>query len=96
VAGEPFRAYAVPEAMFVTTRFGTHYGILRETVVEGPIALDASNGRLTFIGLGPRGGVRNINGRLGGREGPLSVDGSIAWICGVPPAEVPPEPPPPG
>lgn len=95
VNNEPFRAYATPEILFVVSRFGTRYGELRAATVQGRAAPDGSTGTWTFTGIGPRGRITNINGRLGGRDGPLSVDGSIAWTCGRPPREIPPEPPPP-
>jgi hypothetical protein len=91
---EPFRAYAVPEVLFVMNRFATRYGEVRASTLRGTTAPDGSTGRWTFTGVGPRGQVTNINGRLGGRNGPLSVDGLIAWTCGRPPREMPPEPPP--
>ena len=91
---EPFRAYGTPEILFVMNRFGTRYGELRASTIRGRTAPDGSTGAWTFTGVGPRGQITNINGRLGGRNGPLSVDGSIAWSCGRPPRVMPPEPPP--
>jgi len=84
-----FRAFARPDLMLVVERFGTTYQALSRSVVEGPAAADGSSGQLTFRGLAPRGRIPNVNGRLGGRDGPLSVDGTITWSCGAPPAVVP-------
>ena len=91
--GQTFRAYARPDFFLLTER-GTRYGKLNGSTVEGPVAPDGSNGRLTFTAIGPRGRITNVNSRLGGRGGPLAVDGSLAWSCGDPPAVIPPEVPP--
>ncbi|HUQ79382.1 MAG TPA: hypothetical protein VM427_11000 [Patescibacteria group bacterium] len=91
--GQKFRAYARPDFFLLTER-GTRYGKLNGSTVDGPVAPDGSNGRLTFTAIGPRGRITNVNGRLGGRGGPLAVDGSLAWSCGDPPAVIPPEAPP--
>jgi len=91
--GQTFRAYARPDFYLLTER-GTRYGKLNGSTIEGPVAPDGSTGRLTFSAIGPRGRIMNVNNRLGGRGGPLAVDGSLAWTCGVPPAVIPPEAPP--
>lgn len=91
--GQTFRAYAGPDFFLLTER-GTRYGKLNGSTIEGPVAPDGSTGRLTFSAIGPRGRIMNVNSRLGGRGGPLAVDGSLAWTCGVPPAVIPPEAPP--
>jgi hypothetical protein len=91
IDGEPFRAYGRPDILFVTSRFGTRYGIGSVSAVTGPVAPDGSTGELAFQALRPRGRVTNVNGRLGGRGGPLSIDGTLAWSCGAPPPRIPAE-----
>lgn len=91
--GQTFRAYARPDFLLLTER-GTRYGKLNGSTIEGPVSPDGSTGRITFSAIGPRGRISNVNNRLGGRAGPLAVDGSLAWTCGGPPAVIPPETPP--
>ncbi|MDQ3128906.1 MAG: hypothetical protein M3Q66_10720 [Chloroflexota bacterium] len=91
--GQTFRAYARPDFFLLTER-GTRYGKLNGSTIEAQVSPDGSTGRITFRAIGPRGRIANINSRLGGRDGPLAVDGSLAWTCGAPPAVIPPEKPP--
>lgn len=91
--GQTFRAYARPDFFLLTER-GTRYGKLNGSTIEGPVAPDGSTGRIRFSAIGPRGRISNVNNRLGGREGPLAVDGSLAWTCGAPPTVIQPETPP--
>ncbi len=91
--GQTFRAYALPDFGLITER-GTPYGKVGGSTIEGPVAADGSTGRLTFSAIGPRRRINNIHDRLGGRGGPLAVDGSLSWACGAPPAVIAPEAPP--
>lgn len=90
IGEQTFRTYARPE-LFLASERGTRYGRLRASVLDGSAAPDGSTGSFTFTDFGPIGRITNINDRLGGRDGPLKVSGSIAWSCGQAPANAPPE-----
>ncbi len=90
IGDQTFRIFAQQEPFILSER-GTRYGRLNESTVGGTASPDGSSGTLTFNDFGPRGRITNINDRLGGRDGPLQISGSISWTCGSAPANTPPE-----
>jgi hypothetical protein len=88
--GQVLGVLAVPEVLVVVADYGTQYGSWTDSTLVGDVAPNGAFGQRTFTAFEPRGRIFNVNGRLGGIGGVLSVDGSIRWTCGAPPATFPP------